>query len=123
MWGVLTGMLVVAVVGTSDPSTARVTRLECVSAVAAELEKTSAEPFPLRNALTELQVGPVVSSLSRYPDGGDTHTLIFTLTRDELFSVSVNDPAVVRYDPSNGQDVWQIDPIDPATAQHCAGAG
>ncbi len=81
--------------------------------------RVCADPFPERNALTQLQAGPVVTSLSRYPDDGDLHTLIFTLTRDELFCVSSDDQAVVRYEPSNLHDIWLIGPIEPSTAQGC----
>ena len=104
---------------TSLPLQARLTRLECVGSAAVEVEVASADPFPVRDALAELQVGQLVSSLSRYPDSGDTHTLIFTLTRDELTSVSSDDQAIVRYNPSNGHDAWLIGSIEPSTAQGC----
>jgi hypothetical protein len=48
--------------------------------------------------------------------------LIFTITRDELNSISIDDQAVVRYDPSNGDDIWLIGSIDPSTSQNCDGA-
>jgi len=96
-----------------------VTRLACTTDDLAEIEVTSAEPFPVRNALTELHVGDVSTSLSRYGDDGDTHTLIFSLTRDQLLAISADDIAQVRYNPSNGHDVWLIGPIDPASALGC----
>jgi hypothetical protein len=98
---------------------AHVTRLACTTDDAAEIEVTSAEPFPVRNALTELQIGDVSSPLSRYADDGDTHTLIFSLTRDQLLAISTDDNAQVRYNPSNGHDVWLIGPIDPSSAVGC----
>ena len=101
------------------PRRARVTRFECVSPDRAEVEVTSAEPFPVRNALTELAVGGVVSSFNRYPDNGDPHTLIFSLTADQLAAIVPTDSAVVRYNPSNGQDVWQVGRLDLASTIAC----
>lgn len=136
MASVLDACLMVLVLGNLTPGTAgaiwqpepvrrtaSLTRLECVSTATAELEVTSADPFPVRNALTVLEVGPVVSSLSRYPDSGDLHGLIFTLTRDQLNSVSSDDQAVVRFEPTSGSDVWLIGSIDPSTAVGCDEAG
>jgi len=42
--------------------------------------------------LTELRISPVVTSLTCHADRGDLHTLMFTLTRDQLVSV----PAITR---------------------------
>jgi len=106
-------------IGSGEPFPAQVMRLACTTEDLAEIEVTSAEPFPVRNALTELHVGDVSSSLSRYADDGDTHTLIFSLTRDQLMVISAAADALVRYNPSNGHDVWLIGPIDPASALGC----
>jgi hypothetical protein len=100
------------------PRRAHVTRLACTTDSLAEIEVTSAEPFPVRNALTELHIGDVSSALSRYANG-DLHTLIFSLTRDEFLAISADDSAFVGYNPSNGHDLWLIDPIDPAAALGC----
>ncbi len=108
-------------IGGGEPFSAHA-RLACTTEDLAEIEVTSAEPFPVRNALTELRVGDVSSSLSRYADDGDTHTLIFSLTRDQLVVISADDDALVRYNPSNGHDVWLIGPIDRASALGCGGA-
>jgi hypothetical protein len=99
------------------PFEAQLMRLACAADDGAELEVTSAEPFPVRNALTELQIGDVSTSFSRYGDDGDLHTLIFSLTRDQLLAVSADEIAVVRYNPSNGHDVWLVGPIDPGACQ------
>jgi hypothetical protein len=101
------------------PRRAHVTRLACTTDDLAEIEVTSAEPFPVRNALTELQIGDVSSAFSRYADDGDLHTLMFSLTRDQLLAISADDTAQVRYNPSNGHDIWLIGPIDPASAVGC----
>lgn len=98
---------------------AQVTRLVCTTDDAAEIEVTSAEPFPVRNALTELQIGDVSTSFSHYGDDGDLHTLVFSLSRDQFLAISTDESAFVRYNPSNGHDVWLIGPIDPASALGC----
>jgi len=101
---------------------AQVTRLACTTDDLAEIEVTSVEPFLVRNALTELRVGDVSSSISRYAADGDTHTLIFSLTRDQFLTISADESAFVRYNPSNGHDMWLIGPIDLASALGCDGA-
>jgi hypothetical protein len=108
-----------ATVVTGVPRTAHVMRLACTSDDTAEVEVTSAEPFPVRNALAELHVGVVSSSLSRYPDGGDTHTLIFLLTREQFLAISPDDSGFVGYNPGNEPDRWLMGPIDPASAADC----
>jgi hypothetical protein len=105
----------------ASPRRAQLVRFECVDADWAEVEVTSSEMFPARNALVELASGQVVVMLSRYPETGDLHSLIFIVSREQLANLSPTEPAVVRYNPSNGQDVWPLDvPLDPATAQGCA---
>jgi hypothetical protein len=109
-------------IGGREPFSAQLARLACTSDDAAEIEVISAEPFPVRNALTELHIGGVSSSLSRYGDDGDLHTLIFSLTRDQLRAISVEDNGFVRYNPSNGHDIWLIGPTEPASALACGEA-
>lgn len=100
--------------------TARLTRLECVEPDSVELEVTSADPFPVRDALTELEVGSVLSTVSRYPPDGDLHGLIFSMSLDELNRISTDDQATVRYSPSNGHDVWSLSgSIDQNLASGC----
>ena len=119
-WPAMFAVLAVATtVAAQTPPTAQVTRLACTADDLAEVEVTSAEAFPVRNALTELEVGGVASSLSRYADDGDTHTLIFSFNRDQLRAISADDTAQVRYNPSNGNDVWLIGPIDATSAVGC----
>jgi hypothetical protein len=104
---------------TGATRSAHVTRLVCKGDDAAEVEVTSAEPFPVRNALTEVHIGGVISSLSRYADDGDTHTLIFLLTREQVLTMSLDDSGFVGYNPSNGRDIWLIAAIDPTSAVGC----
>jgi hypothetical protein len=44
-----------------------------------EIELRSTRPFLVGGALPELHVGKETFTLSRYPDDGDTHRLIFVL--------------------------------------------
>jgi hypothetical protein len=94
-------------------------RLECVTPEVVEVEIRSDDVFPVRNALIELHVGPVISSLSRYADDGDLHTIIFLLTRDELASVSPADIATVRFNPGSDFDTWLVGAIDARAAVGC----
>jgi hypothetical protein len=98
------------------PRRARLVRLECVTDDRIDVEVTSAEPFPVRDALFVLQTGSVTSTYSRYPDDGDLHTLIFTLTSDQLATISPADVAYIRFSPGLLADSWEIGPIDPASA-------
>jgi hypothetical protein len=105
---------------TSDERRAEVLRFECVGPEMVEVEVSSSDPFGVRDALLELQIGPVVSGLSRYGESGDLHTVIFILTREQLADISAPDAiATVRFDPGAPGDVWTIGPLDPATAQGC----
>jgi hypothetical protein len=99
---------------------AQLKRLACVTAPeVVEVEIRSDDVFPVRNALIELHVGPVISSLSRYADDGDLHTIIFLLTRDELASVAPADIATVRFNPGSDFDTWLVGAIDARAAVGC----
>jgi len=82
---------------TQDSHYARATRFEYIDSSTVEPEVTSVDPFPVRRALTELRISPVVTSLTRHADRGDLHTLTFTLTRDQLVSVSSDHQATPRH--------------------------
>ena len=98
LWSAVLAVLAVATpVAAQTPPTAQVTRLACTADDLAEVEVTSADAFPVRNALTELQVGGISTSLSRYADDGDTHTLIFTMTPEEFDQLATGDLISVRY--------------------------
>ncbi|GAC1352042.1 MAG: hypothetical protein NVS3B20_25150 [Polyangiales bacterium] len=62
-----------------------------------EIEVTAASGFPAMGEMPVLRVGAREFALSRYPEDGNTQTLIFTLTTDEFASVHEGDPVVVRY--------------------------
>ena len=106
--------------GPEPQRTADVTRLECVAPDAVEIELHSADLFPVRNALLELQIGETVtSSLSRYGADSELYTVIFTLTRAQLAHISDADVAYVRYDPDPPEAAWLVGAIDAGSATGC----
>jgi hypothetical protein len=106
--------------GQTAARSAEVQRFECVSSELVEVTVSSKDPFLVRDALLELQIGPVASSMSRYPDGGDLHTVVFGLTREQLADISApDDIASVRFEPGAPGDVWAIGPLDPASVEGC----
>jgi hypothetical protein len=58
----------------------------------AELELRSAEPFPVGDALPVLRIGDVEVLLSAFPEDGDTHRMIFTLTPADLRRLHGGEP-------------------------------
>lgn len=62
-----------------------------------ELEFTNAQSFPVMNELPVLRVGNREFNLSRYPDTGETTSLIFTLTRAEYEQLKEGDDVTVQY--------------------------
>ena len=80
---------------------------------AIEIEVRSERAFPVRNELTVLRIGSREFTLSRYPESGDTHVLIFTLTVDEFAATSAGDPVVVQYgDVPQSSDRWNFGSLD-----------
>lgn len=81
--------------------------------VGVEIEVWSDREFPVRNEITVLRIGAQQFMLSRYPENGDTHTLIFTLTPDEFAKTSNGDRLTVQYGmgDSSGEQ-WGFDPLD-----------
>jgi hypothetical protein len=79
---------------------------------AIEIEVRSERAFPVRNELTVLRIGSREFLLSRYPETGDTHVLIFTLTAEEFAATSAGDPVVVLYGRGEQVNRWYIGPLD-----------
>lgn len=74
-------------------------RIESIRHVPAgvEIALRSDRAFPVRNELAILSIGSRDFYLSRYPDDGDTHVLIFFLTNAEYDQVREGDEVTVRY--------------------------
>jgi hypothetical protein len=73
-----------------------------------EIEVTSDTPFPVRNELAVLCIGMQQITLARYPEDGDTHTLIFTLTPEEFGRISTGDPVWVQYGRGEAFERWDF---------------
>ncbi len=79
---------------------------------AVELEVQSQRPFPVRDEITVLRIGTQEFLLSRYPDGGDTHALIFTLTPEEFAATADGALVVVQYGRGEQADHWDLGRLD-----------
>ncbi len=79
---------------------------------AIEIEVRSERAFPARDELTVLRIGSREFLLSRYPESGDTHVLIFTLSADEFAATSAGDPVVVQYGRGEQLDRWYLGRLD-----------
>jgi hypothetical protein len=75
---------------------------------AVELEVQSQRAFAVRNEIAVLRIGTEEFMLSRYPETGDTHILIFTLTSDEFAAVADGAPVVVQYGRGDQADRWDL---------------
>lgn len=73
-----------------------------------ELEVQSQRAFAVRNEIAVLRIGTEEFMLSRYPETGDTHILIFTLTSDEFAAVADGAPVVVQYGRGDQADRWDL---------------
>ncbi len=67
-----------------------------------EITVWSVKRFPVRNELAVLRIGKKEFTRSRYPDNGDTHTLVFTLTKEEFDRTSDGDSVRVYYGLGGG---------------------
>lgn len=78
-----------------------------------EIEVTSNKEFSVRNELAVLHIGAQEFTVSRYPESGDTHTLIFTLPEDEFAKTATGDPVTVQYGRGeNPGERWDFGPLD-----------
>lgn len=81
-------------------------------APAVELEVTSAQAFPVRDELAVLRIGALAFAQSRYPESGDTRTLIFTVPADELAAANEGDEIFVQYGVGASDAKWSFGPLD-----------
>ncbi|HVR89240.1 MAG TPA: hypothetical protein VHG53_06810 [Candidatus Limnocylindria bacterium] len=79
---------------------------------AIEIEVRSERAFPVRDELTVLRIGSREFLLSRYPESGDTHVLIFTLSVDEFAATTAGDAVVVQYGRGEQLDRWYLGRLD-----------
>ena len=79
-----------------------------------EIEVTSDREFPVRDELAVLRIGAHSFALSRYPDIGDTHTLIFTLTPEDFANTVATDEVTVQYGFGEPNVRWSFGPLNKA---------
>ncbi|GAC1597170.1 MAG: hypothetical protein NVS3B20_20050 [Polyangiales bacterium] len=73
-----------------------------------EVQLESEIAFPTQDELPTLTIGGTNTQLSRYPDDGDTHTLIFTLPLDEFAKTREGDSMRVQYGRGRVADQWDF---------------
>jgi hypothetical protein len=80
---------------------------------AVEIVVTSNAEFPVKDELAVLRIGDKNFALSRYPDTGETNSLIFTLTSEEFAQVSSGAPVFVQYGfGDNSRVQWNFGTLD-----------
>ncbi len=79
---------------------------------AVEIEVFSAQGFPVRGELPILRIGERQFIVSRYPESGDTHSLIFTLPKEEFAALKNGDPVTLQYGQGEGVPRSQFGPLD-----------
>jgi hypothetical protein len=79
---------------------------------AVEIEVYSAQRFPVRNEIAVLRIGSQEFRLSSYPPGGDTRSLVFTLTLAEFARTNTGDPVTLYYGQAGAGQVWQFGRLD-----------
>ncbi len=62
-----------------------------------EIELFSRQGFPVRGEIPVLRIGGREFLVSRYPESGDTHVLIFTLSREEFRGLASGDEISLQY--------------------------
>ncbi len=73
-----------------------------------EIEVTSEKEFPVRGEMPILKIGAQEFALSRYPESGDTHTLIFTVTQEEFAGAVDGEPVTLQYGRELSGDQWNF---------------
>ncbi len=76
-----------------------------------EIEITSSDIFPVRNAMLTLRIGEKYFTLSRYV-GGDLHRVVFSLTDAEFASLSGGEPLIVQYGTRTVGNIWNCGPLN-----------
>ncbi|HEX6290152.1 MAG TPA: hypothetical protein VFZ66_13240 [Herpetosiphonaceae bacterium] len=76
-----------------------------------EIELTSPNGFPVRNAMPVLRIGEHEFIMSRYKDGSG-RTLIFGLSAAEFAAVADGDPVTLLYGPYAGTQEWLFGRLD-----------
>jgi len=78
---------------------------------AVEIELNSSREFTVRNELLVLRIAGQEFKLSRYPDSGDLHTVIFTIPVDDFAKATSGEPVKVQYGQSDA-NAWDFGRLD-----------
>lgn len=73
-----------------------------------EIEVASQTQFPVLDDMAVLRVGDRDLVMSRYPDDGDTHRLVFRATNAEFNQLADGAPMVVRYGAERATRAWPM---------------
>jgi hypothetical protein len=101
---------------TSDNAIARIERVPSSPALGGhpgvEITLTSSREFPVRSELAALRIGERLFTRSRYA-GSDLHTLVFTLTPEELDALDDGAAVSVQYgsDTPPPASSWSFGPL------------
>ncbi len=79
-----------------------------------EIELFRTQGFPVRGEIPVLRVGGREFLLSRYPQSGDTRSLIFTLGVDEFAQLKTGDEVTVQYGREGSGPRWNFGRLDKA---------
>jgi hypothetical protein len=107
---------------TPDNAIARIERVTSSPALGGhpgvEITLTSSREFPVRSEIATLRIGARSFTLSRYASG-DLHTLVFTLTPEELDALDDGAAVWVQYgsDAPPPAMTWSFGPLQKARLQ------
>jgi RNA polymerase sigma factor (sigma-70 family) len=93
-----------------DYQIANTVRLRSAAKNTVEIEVTSARPFLPKAGVPVLSIGTVRSMVSRSP-GGETTTIIFTMSAAEFARTKNGDRILVKYEPGSGRP-WDCGKLD-----------
>lgn len=77
-----------------------------------EIEVFNPDGFPVRSEIAVLRVGNRQFDLSRYPDDGDTHRLIFMLTPEQFAELKSGEEVIVQYGREGTDPRWSYGPLE-----------
>ncbi|HJZ81287.1 MAG TPA: hypothetical protein VKD91_13115 [Pyrinomonadaceae bacterium] len=77
-----------------------------------EIELSSNREFLPQGEMLVLRIGSEEFNLSRYPDTGETSTVVFTLTAQEFAGISQGDSVGVQYGSGPNYNGWNFGKVD-----------
>jgi len=77
-----------------------------------EIELSSNREFLPQGEMLVLRIGSQEFNMSRYPNSGETNTIVFMLTSEEFARVSQGDPVKVQYGSEGNFNGWNFGKVD-----------